>query len=202
MGGDVRSLAIDPHDPQHLYFGTIDGQIYTSRDGAAHWARVQSFNHPGLYIDNLLLDPRDSNTIYAASHRHKEQGAFYKSTGGRTWFSVKNGIIDDSDVFAIEIDHGNPDHVIMSACSGIYESRNAGALFRKVQGIPSQSRRTRDIQQNPTQSNAIYAGTTEGFWRSLNGGDSWMLTTSRKLEVNAIGVHPDAPPALHLGTDH
>jgi photosystem II stability/assembly factor-like uncharacterized protein len=290
MGGDVRSLAIDPRDPQHLYFGTIDGQIYVSRDGAGHWARVSSFNHPGLYIDNLLIDPRDSNTLYVAAHKHKEPGGFFKTTdggqtwresvelktesvfsltqaasdpnviiagthhgvfrsqdagdtwtqletsaypdirdvesvgvdprnadhiyagtwhlpwktedGGKTWFSVKNGIIDDSDVFAIEIDQRSPDHVIMSACSGIYESRNAGALFRKVQGIPSQSRRTRDIMQNPAQPNAIYAGTTEGFWRTLNGGDSWMLTTSRKLEINSIAVHPDAPQVIYIGTNN
>ncbi|HYX40923.1 MAG TPA: hypothetical protein VE821_04460, partial [Pyrinomonadaceae bacterium] len=45
MGGDVRSLVVDPHDPQHLFFGTIDGQLYTSHDGAAHWSRVSSFNH-------------------------------------------------------------------------------------------------------------------------------------------------------------
>jgi photosystem II stability/assembly factor-like uncharacterized protein len=290
MGGDVRSLAIDPRDPQHIYFGTIDGQIYVSRDGATTWTRVRSFNRPGLYIDNLLIDPRDANTIYAAAHRHKEPGGFFKSTdggqtwresaelktesvfaltqapsnpdilvagthhgvfrstdggaswaqlptapypdirdvesvgidprnpdhiyagtwhlpwktedGGQTWFSVKNGIIDDSDVFAIEIDHRDPDHVIMSACSGIYESRNAGKQFRKVQGIPSQSRRTRDILQNPAQPNVVYAGTTEGFWRTLNGGDSWMLTTSRKLEINAIAVHPDAPQTIYIGTNN
>ncbi|HEX8070357.1 MAG TPA: peptidoglycan-binding protein [Pyrinomonadaceae bacterium] len=290
MGGDVRSLAIDPRDPNHLYFGTIDGQIYVSRDGATTWARVRSFNRPGLYIDNLLIDPRDANTIYAAAHRHKEPGGFFKSTdggqtwreatelktesvfaltqapsnpdilvvgthhgvfrstdagatwaqlptssypdirdvesvgidprnpdhiyagtwhlpwktedGGQTWFSVKDGIIDDSDVFAIEIDQRNPDHVIMSACSGIYESRNAGRQFRKVQGIPSQSRRTRDILQNPAQPSAVYAGTTEGFWRTLNGGESWMLTTSRKLEINAIAVHPDAPQTVFIGTNN
>src|SRR5918912_1899277 len=66
MGGDVRSLAIDPRDPQHLYFGTIDGQIYVSRDGAQRWSRLVNFNRPGLYIDNLLIDPRDPNTLYVA----------------------------------------------------------------------------------------------------------------------------------------
>ncbi len=290
MGGDVRALAIDPRDPQHLFFGTIDGQLYTSRDGAAHWTRVASFNHPGLYIDNIIIDPRATNTLYAAAHRHKEPGGFFKTTdggqtwresvelktesvfaltqapsdpnvliagthtgvfrsqdagdtwtqlpttaypdirdvesidvdprnadhiyagtwhlpwktedGGQTWFSVKNGIIDDSDVFAIEIDQRNPEHLFMSACSGIYESKNAGALFHKVQGIPSQSRRTRDILQNPALPAAIYAGTTEGFWRSLNGGASWMLTTSRKLEINAIVVHPDTPQVIFLGTNN
>lgn len=290
MGGDVRSLVVDSHDPHHLFLGTLDGQLYTSVDGAQHWSRVQGFSHPGLYIDTLIIDPRDSNTLYVGAHRHKEPGGFFKTTdggatwhesvelkteaihslaqspsdpnilvagsnrgvfrssdsgetwtqlqtdaypdlinveslaidprnpddiyagtwhlpwktedGGKTWKSVKTGIIDDSDVFAIEIDSHKPDHVIMSACSGIYESHNAGSLFHKVQGIPSQSRRTRDIQQNPAAPNAIYAGTTEGFWRSLNGGESWMLTTSRQLEINAIAVSPQEAQTIYIGTNN
>jgi photosystem II stability/assembly factor-like uncharacterized protein len=111
-------------------------------------------------------------------------------------------MIDDSDVFAIEIDETRPDHVIASACSGIYESHNAGANWRKVQGIPSQSRRTRDIMQHPAMPSTIFAGTTEGFWRSTNGGNSWMLTTSRTLEINAIAAHRKEPQTVYLGTNN
>jgi photosystem II stability/assembly factor-like uncharacterized protein len=111
-------------------------------------------------------------------------------------------MIDDSDVFAIEIDATRPDHVIASACSGIYESQNAGANWRKVQGIPSQSRRTRDILQHPAIPSTIFAGTTEGFWRSTNGGVSWMLTTSRTLEINAITVHRKEPQVIYIGTNN
>ena len=86
MGGDVRSLVIDPQDPQRLYISTLDGQIYTSTDGGQRWARLAGFNYPGLYIDHLIVDPRDSKTIYVAAHRHKEPGGFFKSTdGGATW---------------------------------------------------------------------------------------------------------------------
>src|ERR1700755_597127 len=55
LGGDVRSLAIDPHDARRLYFGTIDGQIYTSGDGGDNWARVAGFNRPGLLIANIVV---------------------------------------------------------------------------------------------------------------------------------------------------
>src|SRR5215212_1539071 len=86
LGGDVRSLAIDPRDARRLYFGTIDGQMYTSGDGGSTWVRVEGFNRPGLLIDNIIIDPRDSRVIYAAAHRHKEAGGFFKTTdGGRTW---------------------------------------------------------------------------------------------------------------------
>jgi photosystem II stability/assembly factor-like uncharacterized protein len=291
LGGDVRSLVVDPQDAQRLYFGTIDGQIYTSGDGGATWSRLEAFNRPGLLIDNLIIDPRDSKIIYAAAHRHKEAGGFFKTTdggktwreaeqlkgdgihsltqssknpdmlvagtnkgvwrstdagetweqlptstvpglinveslavdprnadviyagtwylpykstdGGQTWNITKTGIIDDSDIFAIEIDDRNPDHVIMSACSGIYETRNAGGNWRKVNGIPSQSRRTRSILQNPSKPETIYAGTTEGFWMSTNGGGDWKVTTNRQnFEVNAIAVHPQNPGTVYIGTNN
>jgi photosystem II stability/assembly factor-like uncharacterized protein len=290
MGGDVRELVVDPSDPQHLVLGTIDGQIYQSTDGARTWARLVNFNRPSIYIDHIIIDPRDSKTMYVAAHKHKEPGGFFKTTdggetwrdatelksealhslaqssndpnilivgsnrgvyrstdsgetwtqlptsaypdirnvesiaidprdpraiyvgtwhlpwktedGGETWKSIKTGMIDDSDVFAIEIDETRPDHVIASACSGIYESQNAGANWRKVQGIPSQSRRTRDIMQHPAAPAVIFAGTTEGFWRSSNGGDSWMLTTSRTLEINAIAVHRKDPQTVYIGTNN
>ena len=291
LGGDVRSLVIDPQDARRLYFGTIDGQMYTSADGGETWSRVAGFNRPGLLIDNIIVDPRDSNVIYAAAHRHKEAGGFFKTTdggrtwreseqlkgdgihaltqsakdpdllfagtnrgiwrsadagerwdlldtqatpglinveslaidprdsnviyagtwylpykttdGGKTWGITKTGIIDDSDIFAIEIDQKNPDHVIMSACSGIYETRNAGASWRKVNGIPSQSRRTRAILQNPARPDTVYAGTTEGFWMSANGGGDWKVTTSRQIfEVNSIAVHPSSPDVVYIGTNN
>ena len=29
-GGDVRDLVVDPNNPDRFYFGTLDGQVYTS----------------------------------------------------------------------------------------------------------------------------------------------------------------------------
>ncbi len=291
-GGDVRSLVVDPNNADRFYFGTLDGQIYTSADGGKHWELLHNFNRPKLFVDHIVVDPRNSRTLYVAAHRHKESGGFFKSTdggrtwrespelknealhsltqsesdpdvlivgtfngifrsndrgdtwtqlptydvaglvhveslaidprtsniiyagtwylpykstdGGKTWQSLKNGIIDDSDIFAIDIDPRDPNHIIASACSGIYETKNAGDNWRKVQGIPSQSRRTRAILQHPSVPGLVFAGTTEGFWRSERGGDadSWMVTTSRQLEINSIAVHPSRPETVFIGTNN
>jgi hypothetical protein len=50
----------------------------------------------------------------------------------------------------------------------------------------------------------VFAGTTEGFWRSDKGGDpdSWMVTTSRQLEINSIAVHPSRPDTVFIGTNN
>src|SRR3982751_4976681 len=85
-GGDVRALVVDPQDPQRFYFGTLDGQIYTSTDGAQTWRLLSNFNRPHLFVDHIIVDSRDSRVLYMAAHRHKEPGGFFKSTdGGVTW---------------------------------------------------------------------------------------------------------------------
>jgi photosystem II stability/assembly factor-like uncharacterized protein len=291
-GGDVRGLVVDPGNPDRFYFGTLDGQIYTSSDAGHQWQLLYNFGKPRVFIDHIIVDPRNSRVLYVGAHRHDQAGGFFKSTdggvtwkesaqlknealhslaqsdsnpdtliagtyntifrsddagdtwkqlpttkvaglqhveslaidprgtdtiyagtfwlpyksidGGQTWRSIKEGIIDDSDIFAIDIDPRDPNHIIASACSGIYESKNAGENWRKVQGIPSQSRRTRAILQHPSVPGIVFAGTTEGFWRSDKGGDadSWMVTTSRQLEINSIAVHPSRPDMVYIGTNN
>jgi photosystem II stability/assembly factor-like uncharacterized protein len=291
-GGDVRALEVDPSNPDRFYFGTLDGQIYVSSDAGRNWRLLVNFNRPRLFVDHIIVDPRNSKVLYVATHRHKDPGGFFKSVdggqtwrespelrnealhsltqskrdpsilvtgtfngifrsvdsgetwtplatantpglvhveslaidprdsnviyagtwylpykttdGGRTWKIIKNGIIDDSDIFAIDIDPRDANHVIASACSGIYETRDAGDSWHKVQGIPSQSRRTRAILQHPSIAGLVFAGTTEGFWRSGKGGDnnSWMVTTSRQLEINSITVHPSRPNDIYIGTNN
>src|SRR5258705_3618284 len=57
-GGDVRGLVVDPSDPNRFYFGTLDGQLYTSDDGARNWRLLANFNRPQLFVDHILVDPR------------------------------------------------------------------------------------------------------------------------------------------------
>src|SRR5215212_2435588 len=64
-GGDVRSLVVDPSDPNRFYLGTNDGQIYRSTDAANTWTRLLSFNHPGYSVDKIIIDETSPKTLYA-----------------------------------------------------------------------------------------------------------------------------------------
>ncbi|MCA1588783.1 MAG: hypothetical protein LC734_00015 [Acidobacteria bacterium] len=188
------SQAIDK--PEMLFAGTLTG-VWLSKDSGDNWEKIESETMPAN-VNSFAVDPKRNSTLYAGTwHRP------YKSTdSGKTWRLIKDGMIDDSDVFAVTVDPRNSQHIVASACSGIYESFNGGERWAKIQGIPAQSRRTRDIVQHPSVAGTIYAGTTEGFWMTTNGGKSWMLTTPRNLEVNSIAVHPEEPNRIFIGTNN
>ncbi len=192
----IHSMVQSDFDPNIIMVGTING-VWVSKNSGDDWEKISSDTMP-VNIDSLAIDPRGIDTIYAGTWWRA-----YKSTdSGKNWRLIKDGMIDDSDVFAITIDANSPDHIVASACSGIYESYNRGEKWAKVNGIPSQSRRTRDILQNPAIPGTIYAATTEGFWMTANGGKSWILTTTRDLVINSITVHPENPNKVFIGTDN
>lgn len=192
----IHAMTQSKVDPNLLFVGTKDG-VWVSNDSGDDWSKIESPTSP-LDINSMAVDPNDNHTIYAGTTWRP-----YKSTdSGKSWRLIKDGMIDDSDIFAITIDPRKADHLIASACSGIYESLNSGEKWAKIQGIPSQSRRTRDIVQHPTIAGTVYAGTTEGFWMTTNSGKSWILTTPRNLEINSIAVHPDEPNRVFIGTNN
>lgn len=192
----IHSMTQSQKSPNILMVGTIDG-VWVSEDYGDNWKKINSSTMP-INIDSMAIDPRDDGTIFAGTWWRA-----YKTTdSGKNWRLIKDGMIDDSDVFAITINPRDANHLVASACSGIYESFNNGEKWAKIQGIPSQARRTRDIVQHPTIAGTIYAGTTEGFWMTTNGGKTWAMTTQRDLEINSIAVHPDEPNKVFIGTNN
>ncbi len=289
FGGSVRTLAYDPQNPDHVFLGTSAGQLYASKDGGASWAWVAQFGDGEYVLDNIAVDPRIPNLIYAATWRLEGGGEFFRSRdggkswqsapvlhgksvralalapsdprvivvgaldgvfrssdagetwerisplgdselknveslaidpmhpeviyvgtwhlpwkttdGGRTWHPIHEGLVDDSDVFAITVDQEHPAVVYASACTGIYRSEDGGELFRKLQGIPESARRTRSLQQDPSDRNTIYAGTTEGLWKTTDAGRNWRRLTAANVVVNHVVIDPRRPGRVLLATE-
>ncbi|MGH9754878.1 MAG: VPS10 domain-containing protein [Blastocatellia bacterium] len=201
-GRSVRAMTQSAKDPNALAVAARDG-VYYSTDRGRTWERITPANDPELKgFHSVAIDPRDAKIIYVGTNHLP-----WKTTdAGKTWklaASKERGMIDDSDIFAIHIDQSNPNIVLMSACSGIYRSRDASETWSKIQGIPYTSRRTHVIYQHPTKPEVIFAGTTEGLWVSTDNGkqDSWRRMTASRLVVNTIAIHPARPDRVLLGAD-
>jgi photosystem II stability/assembly factor-like uncharacterized protein len=196
-GKSVRALSQAASDPKILVAGAISG-VYRSSDSGLHWTQISPVgNGEILKVESIAVDPTDPKTIYAGTWHLP-----WKTTdGGITWHNIKQGLIDDSDVFSIIIDPTRPSVVYASACSGIYLSNTAGDLFRKVQGIPSTARRTRVLMQDPNNRQTVYAGTTEGLYKTLDGGATWTRMTGPDVIINDVYVDPHNDKHVMLATD-
>ncbi len=196
-GKSVQGLAIAASDPRVLVAAAIDG-LYRSRDKGESWERITPVNHPDLKnFESVAIDARDPQIIYAGTWHLP-----WKTTdGGQHWSSIKQGVIDDSDVFSIILSHSNPQVVFASACSGIYKSENGGQLFRKIQGIPATARRTRILMQDPADADTVYAGTTEGLWKTTDGGNVFKRISPPNFILNDVMVDPRNSKRLLIATD-
>jgi photosystem II stability/assembly factor-like uncharacterized protein len=201
-GEMVRTVEQSASAPEIFVAGARSG-IFRSVDSARTWQRISPPGDAELRnVDSLAIDPRDPQIIYAGTYHLP----WKTSDGGKTWFPVATGMIDDSDVMSLRIDAANPSRIFASACSGIYRSENAAAAWTKLQGIPYSARRTQEIVQLPGDPRTLYAATTEGLWLTRDGGESWTRTTSRDWVVNAVLAVPDTSASgekgrLLLGTE-
>src|SRR5271167_4674250 len=77
-GGNVRSLAYDPGDPNRILLGTSAGQLFISQDGGKSWA---IYAHIGLgddyVLDHIVFDPSNPATVYVSAW-----GLFNDNEGG------------------------------------------------------------------------------------------------------------------------
>jgi photosystem II stability/assembly factor-like uncharacterized protein len=196
-GQSIRALAQASSNPKVLVVGTLKG-VFRSEDGGLHWDQISPANSAELHeVESIAIDPKDAKTIYAGTWHLP-----WKTTdGGANWHNIKQGLIDDSDVFSIIIDPTNPQTVYTSACSGIYKSENGGELYHKIQGIPSTARRTRVLMQDPVDQSMVYAGTTEGLYRTSSAGTNWTRLTGPDVIINDVYVDPKNPRHVLLATD-
>src|SRR5271167_4564958 len=192
----VRALAQSPTDPKLLLAGSLTG-VYISHDEGASWTRITPEGHPDLNrFDSVAFDPKSNDIIYAGTYHLP----WKTSNGGKDWFPVVKGMIDDSDVMSIIVDPANSDNVHATACSGIYHSTNGGTQWIKYQGIPSVFRRTQLIRMDPSNASTLYAGTTSGLWKTTNEKDFKRVTPGDWI-INALIIDPKNPQKLIIGTE-
>jgi photosystem II stability/assembly factor-like uncharacterized protein len=196
-GRSIRAFELAPSNPKILTAGALEG-VFRSFDGGESWQQISPPGHPDIKnIESIAVDPHDPNVIYAGTWHLPWKTA----DGGKTWTNIKQGVIDDSDVFSIIIDFNNSNNVYASACSGIYKSESAGDLFHKIQGIPKTARRTRVLQQDPVNPNVVYAGTTEGLWKTVDGGKTFKLISPPNFIVNDVMIDPRNASRVLVATD-
>jgi len=82
----ITALAIDPADPQTVYAGTFDGELFKSIDGGETWSDLTSKLPVDAYsrssIWDMVIDRAAPETLYLLFER---VGVLVSDDGGGTW---------------------------------------------------------------------------------------------------------------------
>lgn len=192
-GKAVWSLAIWSANPDIVAAGTADG-VYRSSDAGRNWMRISSPDNQELRpVVSLAFDPIDGNVIYAGTTHLP----WRTTNGGASWESIHTGMIDDSDVFSIQVDFHHPTQVYASACSGLYQSGDSAAHWNKLP-TPKGAFRTYFVALDPRNSSIVFAGTTEGLLRSEDGGRIWRQVSAQA--VKSISFDAQIPQRIFFAS--
>ncbi len=93
-----------------------------------------------------------------------------------------------------------PGLILLGTDTGLLISRDNGDSFETLP-LGEKPMRMRTLSFDPRTAETIYAGTTEGFFRSLDGGRTWEQRGGGMpmlVEVSALSVNPLNPDELYL----
>ncbi len=192
-GKAVWALALWPTNPDVIAAGTGDG-VYRSQDAGENWSQIsEPGNAEFRPVVSLAFHPSDRDVIYAGTTHLP----WRTSDGGASWESIHTGMIDDSDVFSIQVDAHQPASVYASACSGLYQSSDSAGHWNKLP-TPKGAFRTWFVALDPRHSGVVFAGTTEGLLRSEDGGKIWRVVSTDA--VRSIAFDPNVPERVFFAS--
>jgi len=172
VGGRTLSLALDPIDPDILYAGSASGGLWKSTTGgvgADAWDPVDT-GLPVLGVATIAVDPTDGDVIYIGTGEAYSYGG---SNGGEVIRTTRG-----------------------SYGVGILKTEDGGATWdHSLDWTYQQSRGVWMIRIDPTDTDIVYAATTEGVYKSIDAGASWTLVHNVIMAMD-IRIHPDDPETL------
>jgi photosystem II stability/assembly factor-like uncharacterized protein len=204
-GGNVRSLAIDPKNPDRIFLGTSAGNLYLSTDKGASWSR---FARPGnsaeMVLDHIIIDPSDSRNIFASAWNAQlpnSDGDLYRSNdAGKTWEIVAD--LHGKSLRTLSMAASNPKILVVGALDGIYRSRNGGHDFERISpDHHAEIKNVESIAIDPVNPDVIYAGTWHLPWKTEDGGQTWHSIKKGVIDdsdVFSIVIDPSQPANLFI----
>jgi photosystem II stability/assembly factor-like uncharacterized protein len=175
-GGDVRSLAYDPQNPDHLFLGTNTGTMFTSQDGGRSWSRFAHLGDGDDYVlDHIAFDPQNPKTMYAAawSLENQQSGDIFRShDGGKSWQTLP--AMHNKSIRALAVAPSDPKVLVVGALDGVFRSRDGGSNWERIS--PPNHAEIKNIESiaiDHKDANTIYAGTWHLAWKTPDGGANW-----------------------------
>jgi photosystem II stability/assembly factor-like uncharacterized protein len=174
-GGDVRSLAYDPHNPDHIFLGTNTGTMFVSSDAGHNWTRFAHLGSGDDYVlDHIALDPQNPNKMYVSawSVENQQAGDLFRShDGGKNWEALPG--MHGKSIRAMAIAASDSSVLVAGALDGVYRTNDGGNSWSRISSTSTEIKNIESIAVDPKNPNTVYAGTWHLAWKTADGGASW-----------------------------
>jgi len=222
----IGMIAVDPRNSDVVYVaaeGSAWGPggergLYKSINGGKSWEKILNISE-NTGVNNVVLDPRNPDVIYATSEQRRRhiglkisggpESAVYKSTdGGKTFDKIMNGLPDgDIGGMGIAISPVNNDYLylIMEAQGengGFFRSTNRGASWEKMSPHHESGQYYNEIYCDPKDLNTVYSVETVSQVTN-DGGKTWrpIGNESRHVDDHAMWIDPDDTKHFYIAGD-
>lgn len=222
----IGRILVDPRDSRvvwvaaygPLWSGGGERGVYRSADSGETWTQVLKVSDDTGVAD-ILLDPRDPDTIYAAAHQRRRhvwtlvgggpESAIHKSVdGGKTWRKLDSGMPKgDIGRIGLALSPQNPDvvYAIVEAEAdqgGFFRSTDRGESWEKRSGHSTSGNYYTEIFADPHQFDRIYSMDT--FLQVTDdGGKSFrgLGEKAKHVDNHVIWVDPQDADHYLVGCD-
>lgn len=189
------ALAVDPASPATVY-SCSGTSISRTTDAGITWQPVDT-GFPNFYCGSVIVVPGTPSTVYLGG-----PGVVAKSTdNGASW---KTTTVGSSPSLIISL-AAAPGSTTLYAGSyedfktgGIYRTSDAGATWTALtNGIGRPL--VESIEISRSNSSILWASTSLGFFRSPDGGDSWVRRLASST-AGTVAIDPLDPVTIFVAT--
>lgn len=156
-------------------------------------------------VNAVAFHPTNSNILYIAA----PSGGVWKTTdGGTSWIPLTDTLptlgassllIDPTNTNTVYFGSGDRDGADAPGL-GVFKSTDAGNTWSSVNtGMGNET--VGDMLMHPTNSSIIIAATSDGIYRTTNGGSSWTKTTSSSAHFKDLEFKPGNPNIVYAAAD-
>lgn len=184
--GRATSVAFHPTNTNIFMVSGAIGGVWLTTDGGSTYSSIGD-NLPNLAVSDIVFDPNNSQTIYAATGDAIWYGlpssGVYKSTDlGQTWSltDLTFNLSVNARIPKLLINPENGNTIFAATSDGLYRTLNAGTSWEIVKtGFHW------DVAYKPGDTTTVYGLAREGadleIFSSIDGGSSFTQMTNLGL---------------------
>lgn len=135
--GSLFTISESPVTPGLIYGGTDDGNVWVTKNGGAHWEKINKGLPSNKWVSRVVASRFDKATVYVSLNGYRDDDFdkyLYKSKDfGKTWVSIANNL-PCGPINVVREDPQNKNILYVGTDIGVYVSLNGGKSWTTLGG--------------------------------------------------------------------